>query len=107
MMFIEQHSKRNDNYTKYTLSVGDTFEAGAIVHMRARLAHLQDESVIDDDGLFLHQDAIKVSDWSKPKQIAIKKSNQSNQSNKSNESNESNESNDTHPRRPAELVVDG
>ena len=40
-----------------------TFEAGTMVHMRARLAYVNDATLIDEDGTLDANDAIKVSPW--------------------------------------------
>ena len=58
---------------KYLVCIdGKEFYPGNIVHVRARVVHLRDESAIDGDGRLDDEEAIKLSDWCKQKRITIR-----------------------------------
>lgn len=54
---------------KYTLFIDHEFEVGTYVHMRARLLHLEDDTVVNDDGTIDDEDIIRSSNWSSPKKV--------------------------------------
>ena len=59
--------------SKYTLFVDKKFDTGSTVYVRARIAHLADSSVVDDDGYLDESDAIKLSQWTGEKKAVFGK----------------------------------